>query len=72
MQDPKLEDFDEYYSLFPRPIRALMRCFKQECNFAIRSMILRLGLVSKQEYQVTQDLLIQAQEKIKKLEEQLS
>ena len=67
----KLEDVDAWASFFPKPIAALMRVFHQECRAALRMMVMKLGLVAREDYEAQQMLLKKAYARIEALEAKL-
>ena len=65
-----VDDID-VLAYFPRPIRVMAKGLKSEFSLAIRHIISRLDLVSKEDYLVQKRLLEDALSDVKRLKEQL-
>ena len=65
-----VDDID-ILAYFPRPIQVIAKGFKSECSLAIRQIVSRLDLVSKDDYLVQKRLLEDALSEVKRLKEQL-
>ncbi len=59
-------------SFFPRPVRLLLQGFQVEVHLAIKGVVDRLDLVSKDDYLVQKQLLEQAQLEIQQMKERMS
>ena len=66
-----LDEIDNLASYFPKPMRALISLFQSECRIAIRGILSRLDLVSKQDYLVQKKLLAVSLEQINVLEKRI-
>ena len=66
----RLEDVD-ILSYLPKPLRLVAEGFKSEISNAIRQIILRLDLVTKEDYMVQKRLLQDALREVRELKEQL-
>lgn len=64
-----LEDMDQYAQFFPFPLAKVIQMFKEEFKLALRSLVSRLDLVSKQDYLVQQKMLEEAYKELKNLKE---
>ena len=62
----RLEDLD-IARYFPRPVGVLLSVFKDESQLAIKTIISKLGLVTKEEYLVQKKLLEDAYEQVAEL-----
>ncbi|MDC3180699.1 hypothetical protein OAT84_00945 [Gammaproteobacteria bacterium] len=67
MQD--FQDIDQLLSYFPKPIKGLMRLFRQECIAAIRMASKQMGFVSREDFMAQKKLLQDATDEIAKLRE---
>lgn len=62
----RLEDLD-IARYFPRPLGVLLLVFKDESQLAIKTIISKLGLVTKEEYLVQKKLLENAYAQVAEL-----
>lgn len=62
-----LEDFDAIEAWFPKPVQLVMKAFRVEMRVALRRIIQKLDLVTKDEYLVQKRLLDEAYKEIEKL-----
>lgn len=58
---------DGWLIYFPKPIRVLMKMFRQECIQAIRLSAKHLGFVSREDFLAQKKMLQEAQDEIEKL-----
>ena len=65
-----LDDMEDYAQFFPMPFVKLIHLFKEEFKLAIRAIVSKLDLVSKQDYLVQQRMLDEAYKELKQLKEQ--
>ena len=68
----KFEDIDFMDGIFPKPLSICIRMFKSEFLIALRALIARMDLVTKEEFLVQKRLLDKAYGDLEILRERLN